>query len=98
LIKGAGAVLVSGCHPSDCHYNNANHNTAQRVERLWKRMERIGVNKNRVRLAWVSAAEGAQFARVIQEIAHALEELTPLEIRNDAEKLSELLSKKSESI
>ena len=36
FIKGVGAVLVSGCHPADCHYNNANQNTARRVERFWK--------------------------------------------------------------
>ncbi len=57
--KGAGAVLVSGCHPSDCHYNNANQHTARRVERFWKRMEKLGLNKDRLRLAWVSAAVGS---------------------------------------
>ncbi len=77
LLMGAGAVLVSGCHPADCHYNNANQNTARRVERFWKRMEKLGINKDRLRLAWVSAAEGAQFAKVIKEMEAGLGKLTP---------------------
>lgn len=97
LVKGAGGVLVSGCHPSDCHYNNANKNTARRVERYWKRMEKLGINKDRLRLAWVSAAEGAQFARVIHEMSEGLRALSPEQIREDAEKLSKRLVKKSEA-
>ena len=96
FIKGAGAVLVSGCHPSDCHYNNANQHTARRVERFWKRMEKLGLNKDRLRLAWVSAAEGAQFARVVQEMESGLRKLTPKQVQRDAEKLAQFLSKKSD--
>ncbi|MGB6066959.1 MAG: CoB-CoM heterodisulfide reductase HdrA2 [Desulfomonilaceae bacterium] len=96
FIKGVGAVMVSGCHPSDCHYNNANQHTASRVEHFWKRMEKLGVNKDRLRLAWVSAAEGAQFARVIQEMEAALRKLTPEQIREDAESFAQSLSKKSD--
>ncbi len=87
FMKGAGAVLVSGCHPADCHYNNANENTARRVERFWKRMERLGINKDRLRLAWVSAAEGAQFAGIIKEMEEGLRKLKPSEIQKAAEKL-----------
>jgi heterodisulfide reductase subunit A2 len=97
FIKGAGAVLVSGCHPSDCHYNNANQHTARRVERFWKRMEKLGLNKDRLRLAWVSAAEGAQFARVVQEMESGLRKLTPKQIQHDAEKLAQFLTKKSDA-
>lgn len=97
FIKGAGAVLVSGCHPSDCHYNNANQHTARRVERFWKRMEKLGLNKDRLRLAWVSAAEGAQFARVIQEMESGLKKLTPEQVQQDAEKLAQFLTKKSDA-
>jgi heterodisulfide reductase subunit A2 len=85
LLKGVGAVLVSGCHPSDCHYNHANKHTARRVERFWKRMERNGINKDRLRLAWVSAAEGAQFADVIKEMEAGLSGLTREEISETIE-------------
>ncbi len=92
FLKGAGAVLVSGCHPADCHYNNANQNTARRVEKFWKRMEKLGINKDRLRLAWVSAAEGAQFARVIEEMAAGLKKLKPREIEGAAEKLRKAMN------
>jgi heterodisulfide reductase subunit A len=96
FTMGAGGVLVSGCHPADCHYNNANQNTARRVERFWKRMEKLGINKDRLRLAWVSAAEGAQFAKVITEMEEGLRRLTPREIEEAAEKLTKSFNKKSE--
>lgn len=97
FTMGAGGVLVSGCHPADCHYNNANQNTARRVDRFWKRMEKLGINKDRLRLAWVSAAEGAQFARVITEMEEGLRKLTPQEIEEAAEKLTKSFNKKSEA-
>ncbi len=96
FLKGVGGVLVSGCHPGDCHYNNANQQTASRVERFWKRMERVGINKDRLRLAWVSAAEGAQFAKVIQEMEAGLKKLTPKQIEKDMELLLKPANKKSE--
>ena len=97
FLQEAGAVLVSGCHPADCHYNNANQNTARRIEKFWKRMEKLGINRDRLRLAWVSAAEGAQFARVIQEMEQGLQKLSPKEIHSAAEKIRKSLNKKSES-
>ena len=97
FLKGAGGVLVSGCHPADCHYNNANQHTARRVERFWKRMEKAGVNSDRLRLAWVSAAEGAQFARVIVEMEQGLRKLTPQEIEEAARKLVPAAGKKSDA-
>jgi heterodisulfide reductase subunit A len=97
FLKGAGAVLVSGCHPADCHYNNANQHTARRVEKFWRRMEKIGINKDRLRLAWVSAAEGAQFAKVVQEMEEGLKKLTPAKIQDSIEKLTKSLNKKAEA-
>ncbi|MFH0958338.1 MAG: hydrogenase iron-sulfur subunit, partial [Pseudomonadota bacterium] len=91
---GAGAVLVSGCHPSDCHYNNANQNTARRVEKFWKRLDKLGLNKDRLRLAWVSAAEGAQFAKVIKDMEQGLKELTPDQILETKNKLAKRPSRK----
>jgi heterodisulfide reductase subunit A len=97
FTKGAGAVLVSGCHPSDCHYNNANQNTARRVERFWRRMEKLGINKDRLRLAWISAAEGAQFAKVIREIEAGLKTIKAAEIESAAKKLLRESKKKSDA-
>jgi hypothetical protein len=58
-------------------------------------MEKLGLNKDRLRLAWVSAAEGAQFARVVQEMESGLRKLTPKQVQQDAEKLAQFLTKKS---
>ncbi|MEW6113938.1 MAG: hydrogenase iron-sulfur subunit, partial [Thermodesulfobacteriota bacterium] len=97
FTKGAGAVLVSGCHPADCHYNNANQNTARRVERFWRRMEKLGINKDRLRLAWISAAEGAQFAKVIREMEAGLKIIKAAEIESTAKKLLRESKKKSDA-
>jgi heterodisulfide reductase subunit A len=78
--RGAGAVLVAGCHPGDCHYIDANVQTQKRVEKLWKKMERFGVDKNRLQLLWASAAEGERVAKKIREMESLLEKLTSEEI------------------
>ncbi len=73
--KGAGAVLVSGCHPGDCHYLTANLQTQKRVPRWQKRLERKGIDPRRLRLAWISAAEGRRFAQVMAEMDRVVQEL-----------------------
>ncbi len=80
FAQGAAAVLVSGCHIGDCHYINANHQTQKRVERLWKKMEKIGLDKNRLQLVWVSAAEGEKFASKVKDMKTIVDNLSPDEI------------------
>jgi len=80
FARGAAAVLVSGCHIGDCHYINANIQTQKRVERLWKKMERLGLNKDRLQLAWISAAEGEKFASKIKEMQNIVSKVTSEEI------------------
>lgn len=82
FARGAAAVLVAGCHPGDCHYINANYHTQKRVERLWKKMEQSGLNKERLQLLWVSAAEGERFASKIYEMQKIVESVTPEEIEH----------------
>jgi heterodisulfide reductase subunit A len=72
--------LVAGCHLNDCHYINANYETKKRVERLWKKMERLGLDKNRLQLAWISAAEGAKFAKKMKEMQKIVDGVTAEEI------------------
>jgi len=72
--------LVSVCHIGDCHYINANLQTQKRVERLWKKMERLGLNKDRLQLAWISAAEGEKFASKIREMQDAVKKVAREEI------------------
>jgi heterodisulfide reductase subunit A len=82
FARGAATVLVAGCHPGDCHYINANYQTQKRVERLWKKMEQQGLNKERLQLLWASAAEGERFASKIREMQAMMEKVTPEEMEN----------------
>ncbi len=76
FAKGVAAVLVSGCHLDDCHYINANYQTLKRVEKLWKKMERLGLKKNRLQLEWVSASEGERLASKIKEMQAIVNSVT----------------------
>ncbi len=78
--RGVAAVLVSGCHIGDCHYINANRQTEKRVNRTWKKMDRLGLDKNRLQLAWISAAEGNLFAKKMKEMAEIIKGVGPSEI------------------
>jgi heterodisulfide reductase subunit A len=80
FARGAATVLVSGCHIGDCHYINANVQTQKRVERLWKKMEQNGLDKQRLQLLWASAAEGEKFASKMREMKTIVEKVKPEEI------------------
>jgi heterodisulfide reductase subunit A len=87
--KGAAAVLVSGCHIGDCHYIDANHHTERRVEKLWGLLEKNGIDKNRLQLAWVSAAEGEKFANKIKEMDRIVQSVDQAEIDKTVKWLSD---------
>ena len=87
--RGAGAVLVAGCHLNDCHYIDANYQTKKRVERLWVKLEKKGIRKERLQLAWISAAEGERFATKVKEMAKIVETVTT----EECDKTAQLLTK-----
>jgi heterodisulfide reductase subunit A len=71
--RGAGQILVSGCHPpGDCHYVAGNLRAQARVEKLKPKLAKKGIDPGRLRLEWISATEGKIFQRVIQEMAEDL--------------------------
>ena len=80
FARGAAAVLVAGCHLGDCHYINANYQTQKRVERLLNKMDRLGLDKNRLQLTWISAAEGERFASKIKDMQGIVANVSPEEI------------------
>jgi heterodisulfide reductase subunit A len=88
FAQGAPIVLVSGCHFSDCHYIDAVTWTQQRVEKLWDRMEKLGIRPARLQLEYISAAEGQKFARVMRELEDLREQVTPEEIAETREILA----------
>ena len=78
--KGVPVVLVSGCHIGDCHYIDANHWTAKRVERVRKKMEKRGLRPERLQLEWISAAEGIRFAEVMTRMEQLRQSVSEKEI------------------
>ncbi len=80
FAQGAPVVLVSGCHIGDCHYIDANHWTAKRVEKVRKKMEKLGIRPERLQLEWVSAAEGVRFAKIMRGLEQLRQSVTPEEI------------------
>jgi F420-non-reducing hydrogenase iron-sulfur subunit len=76
--SGADGVLVLGCHIGECHYTSGNHRTAKRVPLLRNLLGYVGINPERLRLDWVSAAEAPKFARVTKEFVQAVRALGPL--------------------
>ena len=77
FTAGADGVLVLGCHPGDCHYSEGNYKAARRIPLLKKMLEQFGIEDERVRLDWVSASEGANFATVVNDITARIRELCP---------------------
>jgi F420-non-reducing hydrogenase iron-sulfur subunit len=79
---GADGVLVAGCHPpNDCHYISGNLKAQRRVAMLKRLMSQLGVEPERLRLEWISAAEGDKFARVMREMVADLKRLGPSPLR-----------------
>jgi heterodisulfide reductase subunit A len=77
---GAPIVLLSGCHIGDCHYISANQWTMRRADRLWNRMEKLGIRPERLQLEWISAAEGPRFAQIMRDLEEMRQKVTPEEI------------------
>jgi coenzyme F420-reducing hydrogenase delta subunit len=78
LQQGADGVLIGGCHPGDCHYVQGNYFARRRMTVLKKLLEYLGIDERRVRMTWVSAAEGQKFADVIKEVTDDIREIGPM--------------------
>jgi F420-non-reducing hydrogenase iron-sulfur subunit len=79
LADGADGVLVAGCHPGDCHYQEGNYKTMRRYPMLLRLLDQFGIEPDRVRLEWVSASEGDRFAAVVKELTEKVRSLGPLD-------------------
>ena len=80
LLDGADGVMVSGCHPGDCHYLTGNMYARRRFTVLKKLLTTAGLNPDRVQFTWVSASEGARFAQVVTEVTESVKKLGPSSI------------------
>jgi coenzyme F420-reducing hydrogenase delta subunit len=81
LLEGADAVLISGCHPGDCHYINGNFKARRRVKLLKEILPRFGLDERRLKLTWIGASEGVDFAATIREMVTEIKALGPNEAR-----------------
>lgn len=77
LEEGADGVFIGGCHFGDCHYQTGNYQTNKRIAILKKLLKEMGIDERRVRLEWISAAEGAKFARTMKEFVEEIKKLGP---------------------
>jgi F420-non-reducing hydrogenase iron-sulfur subunit len=77
LQHGADGVLVSGCHPGDCHYISGNYVARRKFAILNNLLEYLGIEDGRVQFAWVSAAEGKRFAELVQKVTEDVRALGP---------------------
>lgn len=79
LQEGADGVLIGGCHPGECHYVQGNYLARRRMAILKKLLVYLGIDEKRVRMTWVSAAEGKKFADVIKEITDDVKKIGPMQ-------------------
>jgi F420-non-reducing hydrogenase iron-sulfur subunit len=77
LQKGADGVLVSGCHPGECHYLTGNYSARRKFALLKNLLEHMGLEEGRVQFSWVSASEGFRFAKVVEEVTARVRALGP---------------------
>ena len=78
FAAGADGVLIAGCHPGDCHYINGNVKTMRRFKLLEQLLSQFGIEKERVRLEWVSASEGGRYARIVESMTEEIRSIGPL--------------------
>ncbi|MEW5724324.1 MAG: hydrogenase iron-sulfur subunit, partial [Thermodesulfobacteriota bacterium] len=72
LLEGADGVLIGGCHPENCHYQDGNYKALRRVEVLKTVLTRVGLEEDRVWLRWISASEGGLFRDTITQMVAEL--------------------------
>jgi F420-non-reducing hydrogenase iron-sulfur subunit len=76
--NGADGVLIGGCHPGDCHYQEGNYKALRRSKLLLKMLPQFGIEPERLRLEWISASEGERLRDVVNEFTEQIRRLGPL--------------------
>ncbi len=78
LAEGADGVLITGCHPGECHYLEQNYKALRRYHLLRRTLQSLGIEAERVKLVWASASEGLQLAEAIRQFTEEIRALGPL--------------------
>ncbi len=79
FLRGFDGVLVSGCHPGDCHYAKGNYYARRRLTLLTRFLETMGIPRERFQFQWVSASEGARWAESVREMTERIRKLGPFQ-------------------
>jgi len=83
LRLGFDGVLVSGCHPGDCHYQTGNYYARRRLAVTKRFLSYLGISPERLQVSWVSASEGAKFTEVVAEATEEIRKLGPNQLFTD---------------
>jgi F420-non-reducing hydrogenase iron-sulfur subunit len=79
---GADGVIISGCHPGDCHYQEGNYKALRRTLMLKRLLAGFGIDPQRLRLVWVSASEGERWATICNDMTEQMRRLGPLHLES----------------
>lgn len=82
--EGADGVFIGGCHPGDCHYIEGNYKTLRRITLFKIMLQDLGIDPRRLRLEWISAAEGRKYAETMDEFTEQVRALGPLRLNEKA--------------
>lgn len=85
---GADGVLLCGCHPGDCHYQEGNYRCLRRYHLLQKYLKQMGIESERLKLEWISASEGKQFADLVNSFTETIRDLGPCKIQKTMQVLT----------
>jgi len=83
LLNGADGVLVSGCHPRDCHYSDGNFYARRRLEMLKRLLPFLGIDDKRFHYTWISASEGQRWQQTVTAFVKRIHELGPLNLKEE---------------
>ncbi|UCF06252.1 MAG: hydrogenase iron-sulfur subunit [bacterium] len=90
--EGADGILIGGCHPGDCHYQEGNYQALRRFILLKRLIHAFGIEKERIRLEWIAASEGDKVQRVINEMTETVRRLGPLDLEPITKKVIDYMS------
>jgi F420-non-reducing hydrogenase iron-sulfur subunit len=89
FAKGADGVLIGGCHPGDCHYQEGNYKALRRFTLLHRLIEGMGIEPERFRLEWISASEADKLRTIINDMVEKIRKLGRLDLEIPAERIGE---------
>lgn len=95
FLDGADGVMVLGCHPGDCHYQQGNYIAQRRYSIMHRLLEFTGIESDRLFVDWVSASEGKRFAEVVTKFTNLVQALGPLSLNGNEKQLMEKMQEVS---